>query len=546
MRGITLLACFTSVFADGNDPRDFDSDLLMPGFHFVPFPWDWQNDPNGPMWDPVHEKYHLFYQYQTPRMWGHAVSDDLVDWVQLPMALKREHWYDQGGDFSGSATVLDDDASTVVLTVSSSDNTEIFVALPEDRSDPYLTNWTLPDYNPIYTTDARDPTEIMKTSKGTYRIADGTAVGTEIWEVNAFEDIFTNDTWTKIGTFQSNDGGAYWECPDVFPLPGAEEANLWVSKYSRSGDHYYLGMYDEDAATFTPLERYEGNPKTYDHGTFYASKTFLDKKDDASRRVLWGWQRMDKPEDTWQGQTQGVPREVKALPVTGSNKVDESPFYLTNFPIKELETLRDEDSHVANALPGGAQSFEIHDDEPVLLDAVSGRMLDMKFDIDYLNDGAQACGIRVLWTPGSDEYTDVLIDQRWVRYRATKNIGCWHHHHCFHSPRFPRLSVKQERKNYLANSHIFICLHSITTHRFAPYSLALTENNVGTDVNFRVLVDSSIIEVFINFGEETQTLFSYPTTSTSVSVGLIGAHCVFHSFESWNMNPYHFDASLVM
>jgi len=117
-------------------------------------------------------------------MWGHAVSDDLVNWVQLPMALTRDHWYDAGGDFSGSGTVLDDDEQTVVLTVSSSDNTEIFVALPEDRSDPMLTNWTLPEYNPIYVTAARDPTEIMKTSKGTYRIADGTSVGTEMWEVN--------------------------------------------------------------------------------------------------------------------------------------------------------------------------------------------------------------------------------------------------------------------------------------------------------------------------------------------------------------------------
>ena len=55
------------------DPRNFTADPWLPGFHFVPFPFGWQNDPNGPMWDPVHELYHLFYQYQTPRQWGHAV-----------------------------------------------------------------------------------------------------------------------------------------------------------------------------------------------------------------------------------------------------------------------------------------------------------------------------------------------------------------------------------------------------------------------------------------------------------------------------------------
>jgi len=66
------------------------------------------------MYDPVHDIYHLFYQYQTPRMWGHAISRDLVDWEQLPMALTRQRSYDEFGDFSGSATILDDTARTPV------------------------------------------------------------------------------------------------------------------------------------------------------------------------------------------------------------------------------------------------------------------------------------------------------------------------------------------------------------------------------------------------------------------------------------------------
>ena len=159
------------------------------------------NDPNGPMWDPVHEKYHLFYQYQTPRMWGHAVSDDLVNWQQLPMALTRQKSYDEGGDFSGSGTILDDADHTPVLTVSSNTNSVVFLMVPEDRTDPLLTNWVYVEDNPVYYTDCRDPTEIIKTSEGKYRIFDGMVNGTAVWEAESFDAIFSNTGWKHIGTW---------------------------------------------------------------------------------------------------------------------------------------------------------------------------------------------------------------------------------------------------------------------------------------------------------------------------------------------------------
>ena len=129
-----LALALTLALTTAIDPRNFTEDTLLPGFHFVPWPFDWMNDPNGPMYDPMHELYHLMYQYQTPRNWGHAVSKDLVNWVQLPQALTRTQSYDAGGDFSGSATILDDDAQTPVLTVSTNNNDMVFVALPEDRT----------------------------------------------------------------------------------------------------------------------------------------------------------------------------------------------------------------------------------------------------------------------------------------------------------------------------------------------------------------------------------------------------------------------------
>ena len=64
------------------------SDRYRPLFHYVN-PEGTLNDPNGLCcWQG---QYHLFYQAYPPedprQHWGHAVSDDLVTWEDLPLAI---------------------------------------------------------------------------------------------------------------------------------------------------------------------------------------------------------------------------------------------------------------------------------------------------------------------------------------------------------------------------------------------------------------------------------------------------------------------------
>ncbi len=64
------------------------ADPARPLYHFSP-PENYMNDPNGLcQWGGM---YHLFYQFRPDGIdnvhWGHAVSEDLVRWKDLPPAL---------------------------------------------------------------------------------------------------------------------------------------------------------------------------------------------------------------------------------------------------------------------------------------------------------------------------------------------------------------------------------------------------------------------------------------------------------------------------
>ena len=309
--------------------------------------------------------------------------------------------------------------------------------------------------NPIYTTAARDPTELHRTSTGAYRLVDGTATGTEMWEcVNCttFEDV-TGQNWERVGMFQENTEHTprYWECPDVFPLLG-DNANdaVWVSKYSNTGDHWFTGHYNETSGKFSP---FDWEDRMYDtNKQFYASKTFLDSRSEP-RRVLWGWLVTPKLDIGAQG-AQSVPRVVEADGEDGN--------LLVTKPIPEIETLRMEETHVTT-VEG--------------LDTLNGRMMDFVGRPNFDQD-ATGCAVRVL-SNGGDEYTDIIIP-------------------------------------------------------------------AGT-VDVRILVDSSIVELYLDGGRVATTLFVTIEDWASNGVSLEGGEgCGWEQVEAWEMKPFEYDASAVM
>ena len=80
-------------------------------YHLMP-PCGWMNDPNGlHQFDGV---FHAYYQYgptdangDGSKMWGHAVSSDLIAWEDRGVALAPDESFDCHGVYSGSALVHD-------------------------------------------------------------------------------------------------------------------------------------------------------------------------------------------------------------------------------------------------------------------------------------------------------------------------------------------------------------------------------------------------------------------------------------------------------
>jgi len=77
---------------------------FRPVFHFTSKK-NWLNDPNG----LVYYKgiYHLFFQYDPhsvhghQKVWGHAISKDMINWEEIDIALN----YDEFQIYSGSGAI---------------------------------------------------------------------------------------------------------------------------------------------------------------------------------------------------------------------------------------------------------------------------------------------------------------------------------------------------------------------------------------------------------------------------------------------------------
>lgn len=290
-------------------------------YHFEPKK-GWMNDPNGLVF--FKGKYHAFFQHnpystEWDKMhWGHAVSSDLINWEELPIALYPDKEYESsGGCFSGSA--IEKDGRLYLFYTSVADKQTQSVAFSDDgiHFTKYEENPVIRE-NPLGYYDFRDPkvTEI----DGKYYMVTGSGS-----EKAGQVLLFTSENllnWDFVGVlFEGEEYAPCIECPDFFKL-----GDKYVLMFSKMGEktrttHFVIGDFQNNKLVNTTICRPEWGRD------FYAPQTFFN----GSRRILIGWMYH------WGKKTLPFCKFAGALSIPRELKLVGDKIY--NYPVKEAEKL---------------------------------------------------------------------------------------------------------------------------------------------------------------------------------------------------------------
>lgn len=267
--------------------------MTRPDLHFTAAR-GWINDPYGVTWRDG--CYHLFFQHvpgstvwDVAQQWGHAVSDDLVSWTELPVALAPDA--DDGGIWSGS--VVDADGGRIYYTSVAADGPELGTVRLARPVDDAWTAWVKqpgavvavpPELDVV---QVRDPFVLHDGSTWRMVVGAGLRDGTGAALTWTSDDL---DTWTWGGVLASRHTsetdpvwtGAVWECPQLLRV---EDAWVLVVSVWADGETKYVAAAVGDLVD----GRFEARSwRRLTWGAHYAASAFRDADD---RPCLIHWLR---------------------------------------------------------------------------------------------------------------------------------------------------------------------------------------------------------------------------------------------------------------
>lgn len=512
------------------DRSRFDGDRYRPQYHFLPAE-HWMNEPHAPIW--FDGKYHIFYQHnpQGPYWhqihWGHAVSDDLVHWEDLPVAIAPTEPVTPDGVWSGSAT-YDADGNPVLFYTAGNDSavpnqaTGLAWPVPGSAQSP-LTEWRLePEPVTVQEPDLASPvgTPWFGQFRDPFVWKETAADGEPIWYQLVGSGIV--DGATKVGgtalVYTSRDlvhweyqnplfigdaaahpkTGQVWELPVLLPLgtqDGVEKhvlvVNPWFEGYDENtakNTYYWVGTWDRTTTTFVPDHE---EPRRFDYAEHFTGPS--GTVDPQGRSLLFtitqdGRSESDHHDAGW-AHSMGLPVELTLTPDGDAGLK----------PVEELESLRSEqvvDLDDVSVTRANAVLAERHDDLTDLLEVE----VELQITSSTRPGASGEAGLEVRRSSDGTERTVLTVD------RATSTLAL---------DRTWSSLDPDTRKG---------------THD--------GELEVGPDgkVTMHVYVDRSVVEAFVD-DRKSMTTRVYPTLADAVGLRVVGgANVKVKSLEVWNLD----------
>ncbi|MBQ8558617.1 MAG: GH32 C-terminal domain-containing protein [Tyzzerella sp.] len=349
------------VITNKADAKYMSTEEYRPQLHFTAEN-NWLNDPNGLVYDTSNETWHMFYQYLPQltngyaKIWGHAVSDDLVNWVELPVAIDVDEF---GAIWSGSCAV--DENNTSGFFTDNKEGESKLVAMYTYCNDPFMQGVAYSKDHGVTWVKHRDANGLpaISTDYGEAGLRDP-----KIFKVPGDEKdlwymvvaggrgrIFVSENlreWTLIQELTYADGSElHSECPDLYPLEvldkdGNETGETkWV--YAAASKFYVIGDMvkgSDGYYRFKAEKRIEapiaaGNMDAY--ATAYAAQSFYNDPSGRRISVHWLWDETAPnviPTKRWNG--------ILSLPLETTLKKTDSGYMIVQNPVDEVKSLRGE------------------------------------------------------------------------------------------------------------------------------------------------------------------------------------------------------------
>jgi beta-fructofuranosidase len=480
-------------------------DPHVPLYHFVS-PENRLNDPNGlSFWQG---RWHLFYQGSPPedprQHWGHAVSDDLIHWEDLPYAIYPNPERDC---FSGSALVEDDR----VIAMYHGTRVGNMVAV---SSDPLLLNWEKVTGKPVIKSPSDgeelpynifDPC-IWKKDGTYYSLSAGRkneGPGGKPIRANFLFRSNDLENWEYLHPFVEDDRFTnVWDdgaCPYFWPIG---DRHILPFFSHTSGGQYLLGDYDQGRDKFVVTAHGLFNFGAWGPGGIHAPSATPDGK---GAVIIIFNMNPGRPTEGWD-QLMSLPRRLTLL---SEDRVGMEP-------AGDIESLRYDHQQV------GPMTLPANKD--IVLESIRGNAMEIIAEIDPKE--APTIEVDVLRSPNKEEFTRIsFFKQR--GYRDWERYAGWE---------WAEMLKAKYSLITLASSHSSI-LPDVMSRAPETGSFYLGPDET---LKLRIFIDKSVVEVFAN-GKQCVAVRVYPGLEDSVGVSLRsqGQDSQLLSLDAWQMKSIY-------